>query len=435
MITRNRIKFSERQAALIWQQLVGKELISTDNELFRVIYPGRTNGDSGPDFRDAVIGYKSHLTKGDVEVHVESSDWYKHRHHADAAYNSVILHVVIWHDCCSATSLQSGKTVPVLCLAKALQHQPYLLPHRLPCFQIMNRLDRHTIKKMLNTAGEQRFKQKVTYFQAQLKEEMTGQVIFRGILRALGYAKNTQSFENLADRVPLNYIESRKSVALKQAVLLGTAGLLPCQRWQGEFNGEKGVKKLEQLWQSTNKKTEAMKQGDWNLSRIYPSNSPVRRIIALSYLLERYSEKRLLTGLLQLVEKAPLPGGHRVLEQGLTVACDGYWCDHFDFDVRSKTRKSALLGNSKISEIIVNIILPFAVSWGELTADLKITENAFELYRHYPKLSENCLTYHMKKQLGLEESFYLTACHQQGLIYIFRNYCCEGRCPRCPLVV
>ena len=224
-------------------------------------------------------------------------------------------------------------------------------------------------------------------------------------------------------------------MALKQAVLLGTAGLLPYQRWQGEFNGEKGVKKLEQLWQSTNKKTEAMKQGDWNLSRIYPSNSPVRRIIALSYLLERYSEKRLLTGLLQLVEKAPLPGGHRVLEQGLTVACDGYWCDHFDFDVRSKTRKSALLGNSKISEIIVNIILPFAVSWGELTADLKITENAFELYRHYPKLSENCLTYHMKKQLGLEESFYLTACHQQGLIHIFRNYCCEGRCPQCPLVV
>jgi len=45
-----------------------------EDELVSVIYPGRTNGDNGPDFRDAVIVNKSHLTKGDVEVHVKSSD-------------------------------------------------------------------------------------------------------------------------------------------------------------------------------------------------------------------------------------------------------------------------------------------------------------------------------------------------------------------------
>ena len=118
MITRKQVQFSEQQAALIWQQLVGKELFSTENELFRVIYPGRRNGDNGPDFRDAVIVNESHLMKGDVEVHVETRDWYKHRHHVDAKYNNVVLHVVIWHDCSSATSLQSGKTVPVLCLAE-----------------------------------------------------------------------------------------------------------------------------------------------------------------------------------------------------------------------------------------------------------------------------------------------------------------------------
>jgi hypothetical protein len=70
MITRNRIKFSEKQAALIWQQVAGRELTSTEDELVSVIYPGRTNGDNGPDFRDAVIVNKSRLTKGDVEVHV-----------------------------------------------------------------------------------------------------------------------------------------------------------------------------------------------------------------------------------------------------------------------------------------------------------------------------------------------------------------------------
>jgi len=434
MITRNRIKFPEKQATLIWQQVMGKELTSSEEELFSVIYPGRTNGDNGPDFRDAVIVNKSHLTKGDVEVHVKCSDWYSHKHHADAEYNNVILHVVMWHDCNSATLLQSGKTVPVLCLAKALRHQAYLLPYQqLPCFNILDHVDRQTLGKLLNTAGEERFKQKAMHFQAELKQEEAGQVLFRGMMRALGYAKNTKPFEDLADRMPLNSIESREGLATKQALLLGTAGLLPSQRWQGKFAREKEFQELEQIWQSAGKKVKTMKEGDWNFSHIYPNNSPVRRIVAQSYLLERYCQEKLLAGILQLVKETPLPGGHRVLENSLTVAGDGYWRDHFDFDVRSKTKISAILGNSKAGEIAVNVILPFAFSWGELADEAKLTENAIELYRNYPKLAENCITRHMNKQLGFEEPFDFTACHQQGLIHVFRNYCREGRCSQCPL--
>jgi len=443
MITRNRIKLSEKQAVLIWQQLVGKELPSSEDELVSVIYPGRINGDSGPDFRDAVIVNKSHLAKGDVEVHVKSSEWYSHEHHTDAEYNDVILHVVMWNDCNSATLLQNGKPVPVLCLAKALQHQAYLLPYQqLPCFQILDHMDRQTLVKLLNTAGEERFKQKAMHFQAEILRpalsalnggEEAGQVLFRGMMRALGYAKNTKPFEELADRMPLNSIESREGLVLKQALLLGTAGLLPSQRWQGKFAGEKEVQKLEQIWQPASKKVKTMKESDWNLSHIYPNNSPVRRIVAQSYLLERYSEGKLLTGILQLVKEAPLPGGHHVLENGLTVTGDGYWRNHFDFGVRSKTKISALLGNSKAGEIVVNMVLPFAFSWGELANEAKLKENTIELYRNYPKLAENCITRHMKKQLCLEESFDFTACHQQGLIHIFRNYCREGRCSQCTL--
>ena len=446
MITRNRINFSEKQATLIWQQVVGKELTSSEDELVSVIYPGRVNGDNGPDFRDAVIVNKSHLTRGDVEVHVKSSDWYSHEHHADAEYNNVILHVVMWHDCNSATLLQSGKPVPVLCLAKALRHQAYLLPYLLPCFQILNHVDRQILGKLLNTAGEERFKQKATHFRSEIlrfaQKEEAGQVLFRGMMRSLGYAKNTKPFEDLADRIPLNSIDSREGLAQKQALLLGTAGLLPSQRWPGKLFREKEVQELEQIWQSAGKKVKTMKEGDWTFSHIYPNNSPVRRIVAQSYLLERYCEGtypepvkgKLLAGILQLVKEAPLPGGHRVLESGLTVTGDGYWRDHFDFDVRSKTKISALLGTSKAGEIAVNVVLPFAFSWGELADEGRLADKAIELYHNYPRLAENCITRHMKKQLCLEESFDFTACHQQGLIHIFRNYCCEGRCSQCPLI-
>jgi len=310
MITRKRIEFLEKQVALIWQQAVGNKLTSTEDTVVNVIYPGRINGDNGPDFRDAVIGNESRLMKGDVEVHIKSSDWYSHGHNTDAEYNNVILHVVMWHDCNSATLLQSSKAVPIICLAMALRQQAYLLPCNLPCFQILNRMDMQSLKNLLSIAGEARFKQKAIHFGAELKQKEERHVFLRGIMKALGYAKNTKPFENLADRVPLNSIETQKGVALKQALLLGTAGLLPSQRWQGEFEGKKEVQELEQLWRSADRKIETMKEGDWNLSHIYPNNSPVRRIVALSYLLERYSENKLLTGILQLVKEAPRPGEH-----------------------------------------------------------------------------------------------------------------------------
>jgi hypothetical protein len=443
MITRKRIKFSESHVVSIWEQMVGKGLTSNEEETVVVIYPGRANGDKGPDFRDAVILDNSKLMKGDVEMHFRSSNWYSHGHHTDAEYNNVILHVVMSNDCDSTTLLQSGNTVPVLCLAEALPYQACLLPYQLPCLRILDFMDRKALKKLISTAGEERFRKKAMYFRAEILKprfsnlsigKEAGQVLFRGMMRALGYAKNTEAFEDLADRMPLNYIESRKELTLKQALLLGTAGLLPSQRCQVKYDHEKEVQELEQLWQSAGKKVKTMTEDDWILSHIYPNNFPVRRIIAQSYLLERYSKGRLVERLLKLVEEASIPDGNLVLRNGMTVTGDGYWRDHFDFGLRSKTRVSALLGNSKVDEIVVNIILPFAFSWGELANDAKLMVNAMELYRNYPKLAENCITRHMKRQFCLGESLNLTACHQQGLIHIFRNYCREGRCTQCPLV-
>lgn len=436
------MNLSEKQAALIWQQAVGKALPSTEDGPLNVIYPGRVNGGNGPDFQDAVIGDGYRLTKGDVEVHVRSADWYNHEHHTDPAYNNVILHVAVWHDCNSVTLLESGKSVPLLCLAQALRHQAYLLPDQLPCFDILDRIDKRTLWELLNTAGEQRLKQKAARFRAQMLDaalripdirEAAGQVLYQGMMRGLGYTKNTRPFEELASRLPLISIETRQGLALKQALLLGTAGLLPSQRGQGWSASEREVQALERIWQSVGGEIKTMKEADWNLSQIYPNNSPVRRIVAHSYVLERYSEEKLLPGILQLVEEAHLPNGRHVFESGLSVAGDCYWRDHFDFDLKSKTKISALLGNNKAGEIAINVILPFAFSWAELTAEAKLVENAMCLYHNYPGLAENCVTRHMATQFCLKEFSDMTACHQQGLIHIFRNYCREGKCAECPL--
>ncbi len=432
MVTRKRIKISEEQIALRWQRLLGKKLTTEESEQLKVIYPGRVNGDNGPDFRDAVIIVnESNLVKGDVEIHVKSSDWYSHGHHRDPEYNRVILHVVAQHDGSSATLMQNGQSVPVLCLSHNLQHKAY---HRLPCFQIRKRGDKQTLRELLNIAGEERFRQKTESFQVELQRGEAKQVLWKSMMRALGYSKNMKPFEELAGRVPLSFleeVESGESLLLRQAWLLGVAGLLPCQRTRGEFSEEKETRELEQTWQAVGRGTKAMSLNDWHLSHIYPNNSPVRRIIAQSHLLQRYHRDGLLQGMLRLVRETPLLAGYSWLEDGLTVFSEGYWQDHHDFGL--KTKKSALLGHSKAAEIVVNVILPFAFAWGEVANEPELKERAISFYSYYPKLAENELTRHMTRQLCLEDNAALSACCQQGLIHIFRNYCREGKCCECPL--
>ena len=445
MSTRKRIRVVEKEVALIWQQLNGEVLTATGGERIGVVYPGRVNGDSGPDFREAVITNRSHLVRGDVEVHTEAGDWRRHGHHLDARYNDTILHVALWPGPHPDTVLQSGRSVPTLCLSEALGHQAYLLPRLLPCCRLQDGVGQEGVRAMLAAAGEARFRQKALLFQNEIllfaRNGQAGQALFQGMMRALGYSRNTRPFEELARRTPISYIESTESLLQTQALLLGTAGLLPSQRSLRGYSPEEEISDLELAWRSAQTSVSTMSYADWGLSHIYPNNSPVRRIIAQSYILDRHCRetgselpgRRLVSGLLRLVKESPVPGGRRMLESGLTVTGSGYWHDHFDFGVRSRTRKSALLGSSKAGEIVINALLPFAFALGKMLKDRRLMKKCMALYHDYPGLAENEITRHMADQLHLEARFSYTACQQQGLIHIFRNYCREGRCAQCPL--
>jgi len=439
MPTRKRTKISEKQISLTWRRLLGKKLTTVQGKRLRVIYPGRANADNGPDFRDAVIVVnEANLIKGDIEIHVRSSDWYSHKHHCDAEYDNVILHVVAQHNAGSTTLTRSSKYVPVLCLSHEPWYQAYLMPyHQLACSQVTKWRDKQALMGILDIEGEERFKQKADLFRANLHYQGAGQVLFQGMMRALGYSKNALPFEELARRVPLSFIEKtelRESLVLKQAWLLGMAALLPFQRLHKKFPKEGEFQRLELTWQAIGKAVKTMNEGDWHLSHVYPNNFPVRRIVAQSYLLQRYCREGLLMGMLRLVRDAPLVAGYRTMEDGLIVFGDDYWREHFDFDSGAKTRGSALLGHSKIAEIMINVMLPFAFSWGEIVGELRLKEKVIELYKHYPKIAENGITRHMTRQICLEGVSGFTACHQQGLIHIFRSYCREGKCSQCPLL-
>ena len=74
------------------------DLKTVDGQKLDIIHPGYHNHDAGPDFLDAKIELDNTLWAGQVEIHIRSSDWMRHRHDADDAYQNVVLHVVYEDD-------------------------------------------------------------------------------------------------------------------------------------------------------------------------------------------------------------------------------------------------------------------------------------------------------------------------------------------------
>ncbi len=434
---------SEKIIALIWQRQLVASLVTDAGEQLQIIHPGRVSSGSGCDFTDAVFAIDGKVIKGDIEIHVKSSQWYSHGHHQDAKYNNIVLHVVMWRDSQSPTLLQNGNTVPTICLGSflgdslgKLRHQPYVSNYPLPsCPQATRFSNTESLSKLLTAAGEERFAAKTTYFHTALNREEAGQVLFRGLARALGYARNAKPCEELADRLLLSSLQKveLQTSAARQAWILGTAGLLPSQRLKLRCNlAEDGeVEELETIWRSSGA-VETMKETDWCFFRVRPDNFPTRRLVALSYILARYNKSGLLPGIVKLVKKAPRGSEHRWLENGLTIASQGYWANHFDFGVTKKA-SSALLGREKAAQIAINTILPFVCAWDEISAEPKLKKKAAEIYHHYPKPGDNELTRYMKQQLLLKPDVGLSACQQQGLIHIFKNYCRHRDCSQCPV--
>ena len=78
-----------------WDSLAdGAVLTDTEGNRIQILSRGEWNHEAGPDFRNARIRFHDRIVRGDIELHRKSSDYIRHGHLADAAYDNVVLHVV-----------------------------------------------------------------------------------------------------------------------------------------------------------------------------------------------------------------------------------------------------------------------------------------------------------------------------------------------------
>ncbi|HLB28332.1 MAG TPA: DUF2851 family protein [Dehalococcoidales bacterium] len=437
--------FTEKELIRIWQrQLLNADgALTEDGQPLQIIHPGWLNDGGGPDFKDAVILIGQELVRGDIEVHLSPDGWFEHGHHLDVAYNRVILHVVMWADDGKPARLQNGGEAPTLVLSKyanipvsqwSVVRSPSAVS-TLPCRETVACLSKETMAQLLDKAGEERFLGKARRLQKDLFSLEAGQALYEGIMTALGYSRNKLPFLELARRLPLRRLEAKEDcsetewLAQKQALLIGASGLLDASSvWLERALGKRQMRKMLK-YAAVLTCPEALPRDAWHLVKVRPNNSPPVRLSAMSHLLQRYREMGLLEGLLNLVERAP-PGrdGPKSLEAGLIVAENGV----------------TLLGKERADEIIVNVLLPFTFVLSQTNPELG--SKAREIYFLYPRLSANSVEAEMTERLGLSTglvnsarrrrlngSLVNSASRQQGLIHIYKNFCCQGKCNGCAL--
>lgn len=430
----------------IWQSPVRQraDLKTVKSEPVRIIYPGRPNDGRGADIKDAVIATPQGLIKGDIEFHTRSSGWWQHGHHEDPAYNSVILHIVHDDDAGRETVLQNGTAVPTIALEKYTEEQAgrRISSAFSPVAPAVCGARPEVIADLLDEAGEARFSARMRDFQEDILNEGAGQALYRGMMTALGYTKNKGPMAGLARAAPLKELEEITLGTVPddicrvriQAYLLGTAGLLPSKRAGGRISINSTVEfeaELERSWEDTGG-TAQMNVHDWQFFKVRPGNLPVRRIAAMSMLLVRHRKQGILNGLRTIIETTGDDSG-KALEESLTVKAEGYWEKYLDFGTRVKGAAAALTGEERAGDIIINAVLPFYATYAREISKPALEEKAFGIYRQIPAAAGNSLEKHMRRQLGLPPGTAATARRRQGLLYIYKTLCTQGKCDICPL--
>ncbi len=413
----------ERRILELWRQLAGRpDLVTEDGVPVRVISPGRLNPGTGADCLDAVISRGGEVARGDIEIHSRSSDWWQHGHHRDPAYNSVILHVVLREDQRPAR-LQNGGQVSTLSLAR---YTCDLLPpdaDTLPCQNTVV----GALGRVLGRLGEERFRVKTARFRALLREAAPEECLYQGIMGALGYSQNQLPFVELARRLPLPRLREARTPVEREALLLGTAGLLPSQR--GAPSGhDPRVREMELLWARLGQE-EGMSGGCWHLGGIRASNTPARRMMAMSRLVDSLFERQIHTIVAGIAASRP-----EELVRSLIVPADPYWRCHFDLGRPSLRPLPHLVGGSRAADIAVNIMLPFALAWEMDNSRRGSGGRIVRLYRAFPRLQTNSIEKHMASQVGAGARQVSSARRQQGLLHLYREFCARGECAECPLL-
>lgn len=426
----------ELTLAKVWQAqwLVPGPWRTTDGRAIVVRYRGRWSAGFGPDFAGARLVLDGREITGAVEIHRRAADWRAHGHHLDPAYNAVALHVVMEDDATPCRT-RDGRILPTLALAPLLAGSLGAFPAGsaplgglgdVPCARDFLATGTADLLRVLGRAGDERLALKAAAMEARFAAAPPGDVLYAGLLDALGYRANRAPMADLAAALPLRTLETALLAApaaaremTAAALLLGTGGFLSGSSPPFVSHGDT----LWDMWRAMG--LVALSPSRWKTARVRPANHPARRLLALAALLANggAAEGLIATCLAPLLA---FPDEPRMIVRSLRQA------------LRSPSRLLAggasPIGADRAGEIAVNVVLPFALVYGLQTGNEPLVRAAEQAWDAYPATRGNSVTRAMTEQLGGTGGLRVrTGRLQQGLIALYNDRCKARTCATCPV--
>lgn len=403
-------------------------LATTSGLQVEVIDPGLHNRNSGPDFFNAKVRIGGTLWVGNIEIHDRASDWFRHGHDRDAAYDNVVLHVCGSAD--TEITTHGGQHPPQMELSvpeHVSEHYQQLLTTDSypPCYQAIPQLSRLMVHSWMSALETERLEQKTQAIvrRVNLCEGSWEAGYFVTLARNYGFGINGEAFETWALNIPLNAIaHHRDNLFQVEAIFMGQAGLLELDTipkyYQKDALNEGYFTRLRNEYQFLAHKF-GMKPMDatlWRFLRLRPQNFPHIRIAQLANL---YHQNR--AGLSQLVECETI----EQMKDLLATCVTPYWETHYTFGSTScKTQKN--LSDASLNLLIINTAVPMLFAYGRHRSNERLCDRAFDLLEQL-KAENNHIT-RMWQQCGLEIK---SAADSQALIQLKNNYCDRKDCLRC----
>ena len=413
---------SEKLLHYVWKnQWFTKENLQTvHKKSVSIINQGFPHHDAGPDFKQAIIKIGDVTWAGNVEIHIRSSDWYKHEHQNDMKYKSVILHVVYEHD--REVFIEGRNPLSTLELKSLLSSQLLLrysqlmnTLHPLPCEAYIEKITPLTIEAFLARLYHDRMvKKQISIFEILHSfSEDWEQVLFYVLCQSFGFKTNAPAFEMLCKVLPFKILKKHTDSHLQIAALIfGQAGMLDDELEDSYYQSLQN----EYLYLKTKYRLIPVDVKNWNLLRLRPHNFPCIRLAQLVEIIYKHRD---------LFPKITDFHNISYFESIFVNKIDEYWKTHYYFGKESRA-SDKIMGEKSFQLLLINALVPFLYSYGTFIGNEKLQVYGLRIPELLP-FEENHITSRYQ-QIGFCAKH---AVNSQALLELHYEYCEKKRCIDC----
>jgi hypothetical protein len=404
----------------------GRRFRSVSGEDVEIVQFGTWNREAGPDFSDAVVrlGFGEAI-RGTIEFDLADRSWETHGHSTNPAFDDAVLHVFVQQsERAFFTRTKSNRNVPQVRVDPATlpdtfsANVPLARPGR--CQAPLKDLPRERLESILTASSQFRLQRKAARMKSIVESHGRDEALFQELAAALGYKQNKLAFTLLAQRLPLPLL--RKPIEDAEALLFGVAGFLQAPDLGVYAEDTRGyVRKLwDRWWPHRDELQRLVLPADlWRLSGTRPMNHPQRRLGALAAIVSAWP---VFTKSLAKKDSKPV----RDFFLGLRHP---FWDFHYTLTSEGSGTEMAIVGESRVAEILANVLLPYFLSEGC---------DVWAAYEKLPaRLSNRRLETGATRLFGSDPrrpQFTKTIAQQQGLLQIYEDFCLQDNsdCAQCP---